>query len=154
MISKVKNYFSSRTCLLPSAITPMQKIGCITFSLTGLALALSTGLYFGNTYIKQTPEIIINSLPRLPQTSAYIPQYRIYGSMTAIMGITSFFTTYVLLGTTRHTYRVIKNTTECCNIIRTTAFQGIITPIYAVSTIVSFFLMCEFYKMTKKELSN
>jgi hypothetical protein len=144
----------SKQCILPQAVTPVQKTGCVLTGLLALGLSsciLYKGYGFAHDYYNhiiktREKDLVAYKGTRKEKPIAFpkeIEQLRKKITVDNILGILAFcvsgtFTcglTYSLYYLTKYSFHSLRHTSQCCNIIRGTALYGIGAPFLSIGIV-------------------
>ncbi len=150
MFQIIRKALKPKSCIMPKAVTPVQKSICATTALVGLAIGTYIG-YEGFCMLK--PQIMQMEMPdvhppkcldRLDEMSkiTYTPNTRFVINKMKMLGYgtLAIITTSTYYMLTTRTFRNIRHTTECCNIIRSAGMYAIISPAMVMVTV--FYIYC------------
>jgi hypothetical protein len=162
MFSKAIQSIRAKQCILPQAITPLQKSVCVLTGLVTLGFS-SYILYKGFGFMCEHRRVTNESNYSVSTTGApsshgkeiwkKINMVKIADMLImSLMGIIDASLIYGLFYTTREAFRDLRRTTQCCNIVRGTIFYAISAPTLSMIILFWSFLTIAIYdeKMAQK----
>lgn len=142
MLSRFQGLFATSRCIFPQANTPLRKGVCVTTALVGLIAGVYGG-YKSITYMnvawKKVTDKIVDSMKSndiKPNQTRFDYSKIINIGLLITMGVIlsggSLISGFFLFNNNKETYRAISGTTKCCDIIRKTTANTILSSIFIV----------------------
>ena len=153
MFSKIRSLKAN--CILPSAVTPAQKVFCIITAFVGMSLASFAGYktyQLGNSTeivqngVRSLSKCVDDSIAKIKVNSTIKQKMTNYGNkffdkfenpkiLAGVGCIFEFVGFWGIYTSSKETFSEITKTTKCCNIIRSTVTYAICVPIFTCSLI-------------------
>ena len=131
-------------CILPSAVTPMQKTICVTVAVVGLSLVSFVGYKtYEYTKIFENGDLILSKIrDKIPNKFKLNDEQmnKIFNTTPqnlnvwiGIGGCLGLVGGWGLFRSTKDTYLTIARTNQCCNIMRNTIVYSLCAPVFLLS---------------------
>jgi len=158
MLSRFRGLFRAKQCILSEANSPLRKTACVVTAIVGCVgttfAVYKTIPYVGNKFLSK---MTISSPPtlELPEKLYKSKMFKIGIPTTVLIVLTGIpiILLPIMFLFNRETYRAIKNTTKCCDIMRFSAINTAISSVLIVLCLASVWTATSVLEDVQKEMN-